>query len=89
VVYVYKTAITTLNVMRYRIGFESENGVYYEVIAIFVNSSTSPILLKYAKLYDGYGLVSPYNLDVKPVIILFESILQQRIRQININDYQT
>jgi hypothetical protein len=88
VVYVYKTVITTVNVMRYRIGFESENGVYYEVIVIFVNSSTTPILLKYAKLYDGYGLTSQSNLDTKPVTLLFQSILQQRVRQVNINDYQ-
>jgi hypothetical protein len=87
VVYVYKAVITTFNVIRYRIGFKSDSGVYYEVIVIS-SINTTPILQKYAKLYDGYGLVGQSNMDAKPATFLFQSILQQKIKQITITDYQ-
>jgi hypothetical protein len=88
VTYVYKSIISTLNVVRYRIGFVSKSGVYYEVIVIYLNSLSSPILLKYVKLYDGYGLTTKTSAEAVPALSLFQAMLQQQIRQINISNYQ-
>jgi hypothetical protein len=80
VVYMYKIVLTTLNAVRYRIGFESESGIYFEVIIIYISSSSTPILLKYVKLYDGYGLISLNNLDAKSIISVYQFTLQEQIK---------
>jgi hypothetical protein len=87
VVYVYKIVLTTLNAVRYRIGFESESGIYFEVIVIYVSSLSTPIVQKYVKLYDGYGLISQSSLDAKSVISVYQFALQEQIRQIAISEY--
>jgi hypothetical protein len=57
VIYLRKVEIGEEGATRYRIGFQSASGVYYEVTVVFVGSSSPPILLKYMKLYDGYSLL--------------------------------
>lgn len=88
VLYIYRSAITQLNYIRYRIGFKSASGVYYELIVALIRGSSTPILLKYTKLYDGFSLISADSSIVNSVIQFYKSILSAQIKSVHVDDYQ-
>jgi hypothetical protein len=88
VIYVWKMEIGEEGVTRYRIGFQSASGVYYEVTVVFVESSSPPILLKYVKLYDGYSLLPQNSSEAAAAIQFYQSALQQQVEEANLSDFQ-